>query len=274
MEYHIMNKAVFHLLSYIILLAAAAPASAKSVTNISTPGVYVVDSKGYVKVEPYAHDYQFVDFNYANEIPFAKRSSDTLKLVVYQKDFDENSIALELRPLNVKVTLQKVKFSVKTMDKPDMYELVADIPVKDGAILQVKSWAFFDNMGVVMMGNTEEELVRFFSQKDMPNASTVTQYLDDSLVAFPDSAQLKSLSKYWKDAAATEKDREAYTYVDEKWQKYEQAEKLTLKQRYLEAAVVEINGYLNEHPQGINASEAKKRLATAEEKLKEYEKLL
>jgi hypothetical protein len=211
-----------------------------AVETIDSQGIYVVSSKGFVKVEPYSHDYRFVDLNYANEIPFVERNSDVLELVVYQKEFQPNSIELELRPLDIKVKLQKVRFNVKPMEQPDMYKLTTETHISDGAMLHVKSWSHFDNMGVVILGNTQKELVKFFSQKEMKDAPTVKQYLDDALVAFPNNAELKSLSGYWKAAAEKERDTADYAYVEEKWQQYENAEKLTLKSRYLEAVIVEV----------------------------------
>jgi hypothetical protein len=255
-------------------MVSATPVAAETVGAIDSYGVYVVADKGYVKVEPYSRDYSFVDFNFLNEIPSVTRGSDTLKLVVYEKNFSPDGVELALRPLDTKVRIQKIKFRVEPMKKADMYELTVDSPVKDGTMLHVRAWAFFDNMGVVMLGDTQEELVKYFSQKQLPKAPIVVQYLDDALRAFPENPKLKELSAYWKKAAEAEKDKEAYAYVEEKWHQYEQAEKLALKQRYLEAVIVEINGYLNEHPNGHKVEEAKKRKAAAEEKLKEYEKLL
>jgi uncharacterized membrane protein len=158
-----------------------------------------------------------VDFNYANEIPYVIRGNDELRLVVYEKDFQPSSIELEIRHLSIKVNLQKIKFSAKPMEKQDMYELTAEIPVKDGAMLQVNSWSFFNNFGVIMLGDTQKEFEKYFSQKDLSDASVVTQYLDDALVAFPNNAKLKELSVHWKMVAETEKDQKDYAYVEEKW---------------------------------------------------------
>jgi hypothetical protein len=274
MENHEMNSSFTRLLVLPFLMATTSLACADSITQIDTYGVYVADKSGYVKVEPYTHDYRFVDFKYLNEIPVAERKDDNLTLVVYAKDFSPNSVQLESRPLQVKVQLEKINFSVKPLDKPDMYELTTSAPVKDGTILHVEAWGTFDNFGAIVLGETEDELIKYFSQKTLSNASVVTQYLDDALVAFPDNAKLKELSLYWKTAAEEEKDKSDYAYVEEKWQQYEAAEKLTLKERYLNAVIGEINGYLSQHPEGIKANEAKERKATAEAKLKEYEKLL
>jgi hypothetical protein len=62
--------------------------------------------------------------------------------------------------------------------------------------------------------------------------------------------------------------------VDEKWRKYNSAEKIHLKVRYLRSMIGEINGYLRDHPDGTKAKEAKERKVYAEKKIKEYEPLL
>jgi hypothetical protein len=269
-----MNIRFSQLLGILSLLSLFSTAHAGTVDSIDSYGIYVVSTKGYVKVQPFNHDYKFVDFNYTNEIPFVMRGSDSLKLIVFEKDFQPNSVELEIRPLDTRLNIKKIGFSAKPLDKADFYELSADMPVSDGAMLHVRSWSNFDNMGVIMLGDTEKEMVKFFSNKDLENASIVNQYLDDTLRAFPDNAELKALSLYWNSKAESEKDLEAYGYVEEKWQQYENAEKLSLKERYLNAVIIEINGYLNEHPNGAKAAEAKARKSLAEEQLKQYEKLL
>ncbi len=269
-----MRKNINRFLSGLLLLLGGLPVVAETISDIDSYGIYIAAEKGYVKIKPFSHDYRFADFNYLNEIASVKRQSDELKLVVYEKEFHPSSLELELRTLDVIVNIQKLEFNVKPMDKADMYELNMDSPVKNGAMLQVRSWTLFDNMGIIMLGDTEEELVKYFSNKQLPKATVVTQYLDDALVAFPANSKLKELGDYWKKAARAEKDKEAYAYVEEKWQQYEKAEKLSLKERYLNMALGEINGYLNDHPNGYKADEAKQRQAIAIEKLKEYEKLL
>jgi len=247
--------------------------AAKPTTQIESYGIYVAADEGYVKVAPYARDYSFVGFNFLNDLPSVIRGDESLRLVVYEKDFEPTAIELALRPIKTVVDIRKLQFSVKPLGRPDMYELSVDMAVKDGAVLQIRSWSF-ENFGAIVLGDTQAELVKYFSQKDLPDAPVVAQYLDDALVAFPENSELRTLSAYWKQAARDEKDRQAYAYVEEKWLQYEQAEKLALKQRYLEALIVEINGYLSEHPDGYKATEATERKAAAEAKLKEYETLL
>lgn len=269
-----MNKGINTLLCGLFMMVIGTAAMADSVAVIDSYGVYVVADRGYVKIDDYKHDYRFADFKYLNEVPYVIRGSDELKLVIYQKEFQPAAVEFEVRPLDIKVKLQKVGFSVKPLEKTDMYELTVDARVKDGAMLQVNFWPIFQGIGIVMLGDTQGELVKFFNQKNMPKAAVVAQYLDDALIAFPGNSKLQELGIFWKQAAEKEKDNEAYAYVEEKWQQYENAEKLTLKERYLNALIIEINGYLSDHPDGLKADEALQRKILAEKKLKEYEKLL
>lgn len=248
---------------------------ANPVENIESYGIYVVADKGYVKVGPYSQVDNFVDFKYLNEIPFVKRADQALKLIVYSKNFHPDSITFELRPIDTIVDVREIKLDAKPLAKPDMYAFAFSKPVNDGVMLHVRYGNFFNNnFGVIMLGDTQTQLVNFFSQKNLPNASIVVQYLEDARIAFPKNTELKTLTKYWEKAAKQEKDKKGYAYVEEKWDDYQNAEKLTLKQRYLNELIGEINGYLNDHPDGYKAAEAKKRKRHAEDKLKEYEKLL
>lgn len=248
-------------------------AVSKAIEKIEARGIYVVAKHGYVKVEPYSHDDSFVDFRYLNEVPSVERDSDELKIIVYEKGFSEGDVRIGLRPVDVVVKVDTVKYTVKSLSLEDMYEVTLDIAVADGAMLHVYS-GYYDNMGVVMLGETQDVLENYFSNKKLSNSSAVEQYLSDALVAFPGNDRLKKLRTYWKKAADDEKDNGDYAYVNEQWQKYEQAEKLTLKSRYLERAIVEINGYLNAHPDGRYTAEAKSRKVEAEKMLKEYERML
>lgn len=267
-----------------VLLAtySVLPASARQVDTIESYGIYVVTEKGFVKVaednrnnnEFYNND-SVLDFNHLNEFEFAKRADQTLKLIVYAKDFKPGMITLELRPIDIEVDIRPVNFSAKPLARADMHELTLDKPVKDGNMLRIHSGLFSRGFGVIVLGDTQAELVKYFSRKDLPaSASIVKQYLDDARVAFPNNAELKKLAVHWDKAALTEKDKKGYSYVEEKWLQYQGAEKLKLKARYLEELIGEINGYLNEHPNGYKAAEAKQRKQHAEEKLKEYEKQL
>ncbi len=270
-----MKTSLVRLLMATTLMSGVISVNAKTVDNIEAYGVYVVAEKGYVKVGAYNHADRFVDFKYLNEIQFVKRANQTLKLVVFEKDFTKNSIFLELRPIQTVVDVREAKFEIKPLATADMYELTLDKPVEDGTMLHVHSGNYFrDNFGAIMLGDTQAQLVKYFSQKQLPDESIVQQYLEDARVAFPDNAELKALATYWEKAAKSAKDKKGYTYVEEKWQQYQQAEKLALKARYLGDLIGEINGYLNDYPDGYKADEAKQRKSHAEEKLKEYDKLL
>ncbi|MBI3562971.1 MAG: hypothetical protein HY080_14770 [Gammaproteobacteria bacterium] len=242
---------------------------------IETYGVYVVAQHGYVKVRSYDYTDRFADFKYLNTIPFVLRADNSLKVIVYKKVFTEDSIVFELRPIDTTIDIYQIKFDIKPLAKADMYELTLDRPVKEGVMLHVRTDSFYANgLGIIMLGETQTQLLTYFEQKQLPDAVIVLQYLEDALVAFPNNNQLKELAVYWRMAAKDEKDLKGYTYVEEKWQQYQQAEKIQMKATYLQQLIGEIGGYLNDHPQGSKADEAKQRSSYAEEKLKEYKKLL
>ena len=248
---------------------------AKPVDTIETYGIYVVAEKGYVKVGSYnSRNERYVDFKYLNEIPFVTRADKSLKLVVYEKNFNSDGNIFTLRPLEMIVDLKEIKFDVKPLAKPDMYELSTDNPVGDNVVLQVNSGFYGNNFGAIMLGEPQTQLVKYFSQKNLPDAPIVIQFLDDARVAFPANTELKELTKYWTKAAEEAKDIKGYSYVEEKWNQYQQTDNIKLKARYLNDLIGEINGYLNDHPNGSKAAEAKQRKKHAEEKLKEYEKML
>ena len=269
-----MKRFISRVILALLLSFSANSLWAKPVDTIDSYGVYVVAEKGFVKIGPYSKTERYVDFKYLNDIPYVKRGAQALKLVVYEKNFHGDNMVFELRAMDTNVDLREVKFDVKPLSKPDMYELTTEKPVPDGTMLQINGNFYSNSFGAIMLGDPQEQLVKYFSQKQLPNAPIVIQYLDDARVAFPNNNALKELTVYWQKAANSAKDKKGYSYVEEKWQQYQQAEKLKLKARYLNDLIGEINGYLNDHPNGEKAAEAKQRKSHAEEKLKEYEKLI
>lgn len=247
---------------------------AKPVDTIESYGIYVVAKKGFVKIGSYSKSDRFVDFKHLHEIPFVTRGDNTLKLVVYDKSFSADGNLFELRPIDTHVILNPIKFDVKPLSKPDMFELTAEMPVPDGQMLQVNSNSYGSGFGVIMLGEPQEQLVKYFNPKLTKDPIIVVQYVEDARAAFSANTALKELEVHWQKAAKLARDKRGYNYVEEKWTQYQQAEKLALKSRFLNELLGEINGYLNEFPDGQKAAEAKERKKHAEDKLKEYEKLL
>ena len=267
-----MKNLLFYFPLALIMVIPEGVAYAKPIDTIDSYGIYVVAEKGYVKIGSYSKSDRFVDFKHLHEIPYVTRGGNTLKLVVYEKGFNADSVLFELRPIDIHVILNPIKFDVKSLSKPDMYELTAEMPVPDGHMLQTNSYG--SSFGVIMLGEPQAQLVKYFNPKLTKDPITVVQYVEDARAAFPTNTALKELEVHWQKAAKLARDNKGYNYVEEKWTQYQQAEKLALKARYLNEMLGEINGYLNEFPDGHKADEAKKRKAHAEEKLKEYGKLI
>ncbi len=270
-----MNKHIHWLVISLLLLGFSGYSTAKNINKIDSYGIYVMAKKGYVKITPYKHYDNFANFKFLNEIPYVKRKSDKVKLIVYTNDFNTGNYRFELRPIQTMIKIDGVNFSVKPMSKKDMYEFTLDEPVANGNMLHVIAPEVSgNNLGIIMLGNTEKELEKYFSNKKLEKAYAVKAYLEDSLKAFPKNKKLISLLPHWTQAALNEKDIRTYKYVDEKWRKYNDATKIHLKVSYLHGMIGEINGYLRDFPKGFKAVEAKERKTYAQKKIKEYEPLL
>lgn len=271
-----MYKSIHWFFISLMLLALSGYGSAKTIKKIDSHGVYVVAKKDYVKVTAYNHYGNFVGFKYLNEIASVKRrSSKKVKLIVYTADFSQENYSFEIRPMQTTVKIDEVGFSVKPMKKKGMYEFTLDKSFADGNMLRVHAPEIFGRkMGVIVLGDTQKELVRYFSNKKLKKSYAVLAYLEDSIKAYPENKELKALLPVWKQARKNEKARKAYGYIDENWRKYKGAKKLHLKVRYLRGMLGEINGYLRDHPDGRKVEEAKQRQVFAEKKIKEYEPLL
>ncbi len=270
-----MNKLIYKLAVLFLLLGFVSYSSAKNVKEIDSYGIYVVAGSDYVKITPYKRYDNFASFNDLDKIPYAKRKSDQVKLIVYTDGFHAGNYRFEKRPIQTTIKMDEVMFSAKAMNKKGMYELTLDEPVADGYMLHVVAPEISGyNMGIVMLGDTEDELEKYFSNKKLDSASAVKSYLKASLEAFPKNKKLKKLMAYWTAAASDEKDKSTYKYVDEAWSEYNNASKIHVKLSRLENAVSEINGYLRDFPEGYKAAEAKQRKKTALDKIQEYREIL
>ncbi|VAW70478.1 hypothetical protein MNBD_GAMMA10-646 [hydrothermal vent metagenome] len=248
---------------------------AKIVEEIDSYGIYVEAENGYVKVMPSKKHGGFASFNDLNKIPYAKRESDEVKLIVYTNVFNISNYAFEIRLIEAPITIDMISFSAKPMSQKDVYELTLDVPVANGNMLHVMAPEVpGNNMGIVMLGHTEDELEKYFSNKERDSAGTVKSYLEDALEAYPENDGLRELMLYWAAAASDEKDKHSYQYVDNAWDEYNSASKIDVKLSRLERVVSEINGYLRDFPQGGRAGDAKQRREAALEKIKEYEALV
>ncbi|MCF6262654.1 MAG: hypothetical protein L3J24_03590 [Xanthomonadales bacterium] len=268
------NKLFFTLAQVAIATGAFVPAQSKAVETIEHYGVYVAAKSGYIKLEPYKHSSDYVDFKHLNELPSVERADESLRLVVFQKSFDEENLTIKFRPIQTTVDIREINFNVKPLEKEGMYELTTEQTISTGVILQVQSGSWGTNMNVVVLGDTQKELEKYFSRKDLDDAYAVKLYLDDALQAYPENSTLKGLSDYWGTEAQKQKAAKTYGYVETQWEKYQGTKKINLRVRYLKSLIGEINGYLNDHGDGEKAEEAKERKLYAEKTLQELQEQL
>ena len=266
-----------HLYSLAVMLMGLAEyASAKTVEKVESYGVYVVAKKGFVRVKPYQHKGSRVDFSYLNEIPWVERNSEQLKLIVHTNEFKQSNFIFKTRSLSVDTYLEDVSFSVKPLKEKGMYEFTFDQKVKDGTILQMAALDVLGylNMGVIVLGDTERELVSYFNNKELKETHSVAKLLKDSLLAFPENDKLKEMLPYWEQASKAKKAKKKFGHIEKSWASYNKATKLSSKKYKLQVMLGDIKRYLREYPDGADVEVVKQRKEIAEKKLEEYKGLL
>ncbi|MCF6319167.1 MAG: hypothetical protein L3J83_07815, partial [Proteobacteria bacterium] len=70
------NKLFFTLAQVAIATGTVVSAQSNTVETIEHYGVYVAAKSGYIKLEPYKHPGNFVDFKHLNELPSVERADE------------------------------------------------------------------------------------------------------------------------------------------------------------------------------------------------------
>ena len=109
---------------------------AEPLDAIKNYGIYVEGKNGYEPLKPYNHEY--VEFKYFDEIPFVERATNALVVVVYQKNFDPESIAFRAQYVAIKGGYDELSFDVSPMERPDFYRIAFSAPVDKNKILRVR----------------------------------------------------------------------------------------------------------------------------------------
>ena len=160
------------------------------VRSIESYGAYVVAKHGFVKLGPYLHIDRFVDFKHLHEIPYIERGSEKLTLILFAKDANERSFSFAIRPIQTTIDIREITPDIKPLADPDRYEVTLNTPLTDGHMLHIESGHFYDGrLSVIMLGNTQAELEKYFSDKSLDDASYVRAYLEDALQAFPENVR-------------------------------------------------------------------------------------
>ncbi len=170
---------------------------------------------------------------------------------------------------------EPIEFDISPIPgKKDMYRGVYSESVPSATLLTIYNYAAFKHgIGIIALGDIESSLVNVFSDMSQPAYAALPE-LEGVVNKYPNNEKLNTLLIEWQKVASAEKDNSDYTYAQKAWEEYEGTTKLTLQQRYLEKVLREINGYLNAHPNGVNAEEATNRKTMADERLKEIVKML
>ena len=246
-----------------------------SQSDISSYGIYLKGEQGYVKVTSFSSPTRVIDQKDYYKLPYAVRTNEEIELLIFLKDFKAKDFGFEFRPMSIVASNEEVQFEFSPIPgKEDMYKATYAQPVASSTLLLVYNFGLFQHaVGVIALGDIESELVRVFSDMRQPAYAALPE-LEGVVSKFPNNAKLNELLGQWRKVAKKEKDDADYQYVQKAWEEYKGTQKITLQERYLNKVLREINGYLNTHPNGEHAIEAKERKVAAEKRLAEIERIL
>lgn len=255
----------------VFLFVFSMAASAVSLDEITSFGVYVEGKDGYVKLRPYEHNY--FELKRLKSIPYVERDSQLVNLVIYQQEFNADLMAIKAQYIALAGGSDTLQVDVSPTDREDMYKLAVVGDVPDNRVLFFSSGWFGYHDLAVSLAEPEGQLETLLSDMEQP-AHAALPTVEEMIEAYPDNAVFKALLPKWQAASRKAEDDRDYGYVVEIWQQYQNSERLPLKAQYLQRLRGELNRYLQKHPEGEKTDEAKQRLEYANTRITELEKLL
>ncbi|PKV49887.1 hypothetical protein ATE84_1926 [Aquimarina sp. MAR_2010_214] len=234
-------------------------------------GVYIKSNDDYIKFVT-LNNTNFPEFKDLNKAPSILRGNNKVELILYWNNFKSSSLVVKARKLALGGFNETINFSIEPLEKENMYKLTTDKTIPDGSFLFIlNGW---DEILTVFLGDSEQQAITFFSDTNLKPAYAAVPDLEDAIKAFPNSQKLADLLPKWKEIKQLEQQELEYEYVEEAWQKYQKAEKISLKIRYLKDMQMALNNFLANHPESNKSVECKKRQTEINTKLPELEKMM
>ncbi len=239
--------------------------------NITQFGIYIKGNNSYIPMAT-INNTSFPEFKDLKKIPSIERNDDKLELIIYSDNFKETYFTALSRKLALAGANEDINFNVSPMDKENMYKLSTNAILPNGRFIFIPiGW---NEILAVFLGDAQKEVVTFFSNMELKPSYSASQDLEATLKVFPENTELAALLPKWQKVESREKEISDYQYVEDVWQQYQEAEKIALKVRYLEKLQVELNGFLNSHPDGTKLTECKERQTEIDAELPKYEKMI
>ncbi|WP_109851812.1 hypothetical protein [Aquimarina sp. AU58] len=239
--------------------------------NIKQFGIHIKSKDSYLSFAT-INNTSFPEFRHLNKIPSVLRENDHIEIIVYLQNFESGSLVAQARKLALGGFNEDVNFGIEPLEKENMYKLTTDTTIPDGSFLFISiGW---NEILAVFLGDSEKEVIAFFSDTNLRPAYAAVPDLEDTIKAFPNSQELINLLPKWKEIKQLERQELEYKYVEEAWQKYHGTEKISLKIRYLKDMQMALNGFLANHPESNKSEECRERQIQIDTKLPELEKMI
>lgn len=227
-------------------------------------GFYAKGTTGFVKLKN--HPSSRVDYANYESLPFVNRIDNELELLVYQKDFNQDSVNFYSCTMGLKGRFEKLDVIFNKVGR-NKHQITFITPVHSTDWLFVQhSESFQKEVGVIALSYPPKQLVKIFS--DMTKqAKVILPSLQKALQSYPESGALKNLLPLWERKDANLRDNKCFGLCEEQWEFYTYAENKTSKQHYLKRTKQFLVGYLRKFPEGLHALEANSRIKLVETKL-------
>jgi len=224
-------------------------------------GYYVKNGNEYVSVEPFK--YVKFGFDKLRNVVSVEREDESLYIHVYRENWDPVRSYFYTKPIAIINHDLYDERSPKVKSLGDDHYLLKFRDIGSDNVLFIKD---FTGDYAIALGNPQEELVKLFKNTDeAPGA--VLPNLEAALESYPDNRELKSMLPKWEKARQNQLDERAWKSVEEQWARYEKADTIELKLRYLERAKAFAQHYLDSFADAKHQDEAESYIETATKKL-------
>lgn len=224
-------------------------------------GYYIKSGNEYVLAEPYKH-VRF-GFDKLKSIVSVEREDNSLYVHVYRENWDPVRSYFYTRPIAIINHELYDERSPKVKSLGDDRYLLKFEDIGPDNVLFIRD---FTGDYAIALGNAQEELVKLFKNTD-EDPGAVLPNLEAALESYPDNGELEKMLPKWKKARQNQLDDRAWKMVAEQWGRYENADSIEAKLRYLKRAKAYATNYLDKFPDALHKGEAENYIETATQKL-------
>lgn len=224
-------------------------------------GYYVKNGNEYVVAESF--NSKRFGFDKLKKIESVEREDESLYVHVYRENWDPVRSYFYTKPIAIINHDRYDEQSPKVKSLGDDRYLLKFRDIGPDNVLFIKD---FTGNYAIALGDAQEELVKLFENTD-ESPLAVLPNLEAALESYPDNDELEDLRSKWEKARQNQLDEREWKIVAEEWNRYEKADSVEQKLRYLKRTKAFAKNYLDSFPDAKNQDKAESYIETATQKL-------